>query len=135
MQRSAAYPIKKKVTEPQSVPFFPEEALTDSTMRVRSPSLFLLLSLFVSWALELQASVGGEIKPLNFPPHKEQQPDPDSTADGSNYKTAINSDIWAELRMLRDMVVEHRVELRNVEGRLMETERQADKQRLDLLLT
>lgn len=55
---SAAFPIKKKVTEPQSVPFFPEEALIDSTMRARSPSRFLLLSLFVSWPLELQASNG-----------------------------------------------------------------------------
>lgn len=132
---SAAFPIKKKVTEPQSVPFFPEEALIDSTMRARSPSRFLLLSLFVSWPLELQASVEWEIKPLDFPPDKEQQPEPDSTADGSKYKTTINSDIWAELRMLRDMVVEQRVELRNVEGRLMETETQADEQRLVLLLT
>ena len=107
---SAAFPIKKKVTEPQLIPFFPEEALVDSTLRARSPSQFLLLSRFV------RANVGGETKALDFPPDKEQQLDLDSTADGSNYKTTINLDIWAELRMLRDMVVEQKVELRKVEG-------------------
>ena len=79
-------------------------------MRARSPSQFLLLSRFA------RANVGGETKPLDFPPDKEQQLDLDSTADGSNYKTTINLDIWAELRMLRDMVVEQKVELRKVEG-------------------
>lgn len=37
--------------------------------------------------------------------------------------------------MLRDMVVEQKVELRNMEGRLRETEMQADEQKLDLVLT
>ncbi|XP_073348924.1 uncharacterized protein [Pagrus major] len=104
-------------------------------MRARLPLLFLLLSLFVSWALEVRASEGGETKPLDFPPNKEQQPDPDSTADRSNYKTTTDPDIWAELRTLRDMVVEQKVELRNVEVRLTETEMQADFTKSDLLLT
>lgn len=43
--------------------------------------------------------------------------------------------IWDELRHLRDMVVEQKVELKNIEGRLRETEVQADEQKMELLLT
>ncbi|KAG8011252.1 Tripartite motif-containing protein 35 [Nibea albiflora] len=68
-------------------------------------------------------------------PHDFQPLDPGTTADKSNYLTSTNPEIWEELRLLRDMVVKQNVELKNVEGRLAETETQADAQKLDLLLT
>ncbi|TKS76444.1 Multimerin-2 EMILIN-3 [Collichthys lucidus] len=83
-------------------------------MRAGVSLLFSLLCLFVSWALGVQDT------------HDFQPLDPDTTAD---------HEIWEELRMLRDMVVQQTVELKNVKGRLAETETQAVEQKLDLLLT
>ncbi|XP_019125280.1 cerebellin-2 [Larimichthys crocea] len=83
-------------------------------MRAGLSLLFLLLCLFVSWALGVQDT------------HDFQPLDPDTTAD---------REIWEELRMLRDMVVQQTVELKNMKGRLAETETQAVEQKLDLLLT
>lgn len=60
---------------------------------------------------------------------------PETIADQSNGQTNTGPDIWAEVRMLRDMVVEQKVELRNIEARLREAEVQADEQKMDLLLT
>lgn len=96
-------------------PFFLEEASLESTMRA---GLSLLLCLSVSCSLEVR----GETKPHDFLPYKKHPLDPDTTADQPN---DANADIWTEVRMLRDVV-----ELRNVE-----TERQVDEQKLDLVLT
>lgn len=85
----------------------------------------MLLCLLVSWALEVQASEGGETKPHDFLLNKKQPLDPDTTADQSNDQTSTNSDIRTEVRMLRDMSVEQKVELTNMEGRLREREMQA----------
>lgn len=59
----------------------------------------------------------------------------DITVEQSIKQTSTNPDIWTPIRLLRDMVVEQKVELRNMETRLGETEMQADEQKLDLLLT
>lgn len=95
----------------------------------------MLPCLLVLWALDVRANEGGETKHHNFLPHKNQPLDPNTTADQPNDQSSTNSDIWTELRMLRDMVVKQMVELRNVEVRLRETEMQADEQKLDLILT
>ena len=44
-------------------------------------------------------------------------------------------DIWAEVRALRDMVVELRVELRNMEARVKDSESQVDELKAELMLT
>ncbi|XP_028461807.1 tropomyosin alpha-1 chain-like [Perca flavescens] len=80
-------------------------------------------------------SEAGETKLHDFLPDKKQPLDPDTTADEAHDQTNTGPDIWMEVRMLRDMVVEQKVELRNMEARLRETEMQADDQKLDLLLT
>ncbi|XP_071333659.1 uncharacterized protein [Trachinotus anak] len=104
-------------------------------MRAGSSLLFLLLCFSVSWALEVQASEGGETKLHDFLPNKKQTLDPDTTADQVTDQSNTTPDIWAELRMLRDMVVEQKVELKNMEARLRETEMEADEQKMDLVLT
>ncbi|KAL7388304.1 hypothetical protein ABVT39_011038 [Epinephelus coioides] len=77
----------------------------------------------------VQASEGGETKLYDF------TLDPETTADQSSDQTNTGHDIWAEVRMLRDMVVEQKVELRKMETRLREAEVQAGEQKMDLLLT
>eukprot|EP00064_Thunnus_orientalis_P014134 superscaffoldBa00002419_g14175 len=96
--------------------------------------LILLLCLLVSWVLEMQASEDGETKLHDVLLDLKQSLNPDTTADQSINQTSTNPDIWTEMKLLRDMVVEQKVELRNVETRLRETEMQADEQKLDLLL-
>uniref|UniRef100_A0A665V5H8 C1q domain-containing protein n=1 Tax=Echeneis naucrates TaxID=173247 RepID=A0A665V5H8_ECHNA len=59
----------------------------------------------------------------------------DTTADQFADQGNTNSDIMDELTMLRDMVVGLKVELRNLETRLKETELQTDEHKLDLALT
>ena len=53
----------------------------------------------------------------------------------SNLNITGSSDIWAELKWLRDMVVEQRVELRILDSRLKETQSQVDKHKVELVLT
>ncbi|XP_051255755.1 cerebellin 17 [Dicentrarchus labrax] len=45
------------------------------------------------------------------------------------------SDIWAEVRALRDMVVELKVELRNMEARVKESESQVNELKTELMVT
>ncbi|XP_033931471.1 uncharacterized protein [Pseudochaenichthys georgianus] len=97
--------------------------------------LVLLPCLFVPTTLDVPASERVETKLLVFVTDKKQPLDPDTTAEGPNDQTNTGPDVWTELRMLRDMVVEQRVELRNMEARLSETEMHADEQKVDLLLT
>ncbi|XP_039638143.1 multimerin-2-like [Perca fluviatilis] len=104
-------------------------------MRAGLSLLGLLPCLLVSCVLSLRASEAGETKLHHFLPDKKQPLDPDTTADEAHDQTNTGPDIWTEVRMLRDMVVEQKVELRNMEARLRETEIQADDQKLDLLLT
>ncbi|XP_019947112.2 uncharacterized protein [Paralichthys olivaceus] len=80
----------------------------DSIMRAASLLLIASLCLLASWAFEVRASEGGD---------------------------QAKSDIWTEVRMLRQMVVQQQVELRNMEARLKEAEIQAGEQELDLLQT
>ena len=53
----------------------------------------------------------------------------------SNLETTVPPDIWDEVKQLRDMVVEQRVELRILDSRLKETENQVDKHKVELALT
>ncbi|CAK6962231.1 multimerin-2-like [Scomber scombrus] len=97
--------------------------------------LALLLFLLVSQVLEMQASEDRETKLHDVLLDLKQSLNPDTTTDQSIYQTSTDADIWAEIKLLRDMVVEQMVELRNMETRLSETEMQAHEQKSDLLLT
>lgn len=44
-------------------------------------------------------------------------------------------DIWAEMRALRDMVVELQVELRTMENRVMESDRKMEELKTELTVT
>ncbi|XP_067338994.1 uncharacterized protein [Channa argus] len=99
------------------------------------PMLFVLLCLLVPWGCVVRANEGGESQLVNFLENKMQTLDPDTRADQSTEQKNTTLDIWMELRMLRDMVVEQKVEMRHMEARLKETEMQADEQKVDLILT
>ncbi|XP_031177956.1 uncharacterized protein LOC116066189 [Sander lucioperca] len=135
MTSATYFAYKKKVTKPHSAPYFPEGASIAIRMRAGLYLLVLLPCLLISCVLSLQASEAEETKLHDFLPDKKQPLDPDTTADEPHDQTSTGPDIWTEVRMLRDMVVEQKVELRNMEARLREKEMQADDQKLDLLLT
>ncbi|XP_059181677.1 heavy metal-binding protein HIP-like [Centropristis striata] len=54
---------------------------------------------------------------------------------GEETTKQITPDIWAEVRALRDMVVELKVELRNVEATVKDSESQVDELKVELIVT
>nr|XP_033490117.1 uncharacterized protein LOC117261752 isoform X1 [Epinephelus lanceolatus] len=101
------------------------------TMRVVVGLLLLLLALCGSGA---QGKGGGlrqvgEIGQLETAPRDAAEESAESTTEQTT------PDIWAEVRALRDMVVELKVELRNMEARVKDSESQVNDLKAELMVT
>lgn len=130
---SAAYfTYKKTADKSHTLPLSLGLASISNTMRAESS---LLLCFLVLHALAVQASEGGENKLYDLLPNKNLPLQPDTEADQFTDLTDTKADIWTELRLLRNMVAEQSVELKNMKAKLRETETQVDEQKLDLLTT
>ncbi|KAL7389866.1 hypothetical protein ABVT39_011259 [Epinephelus coioides] len=101
-------------------------------MRVVVGLLLLLLALCGSGAQEEGGGLGqvGEISEF-------QETAPRDAAEESSKQTTEQTtpDIWAEVRALRDMVVELKVELRNMETRVKDSESQVNDLKAELMVT
>lgn len=101
-------------------------------MRVVPGLLLVLLGLCGSGA---QGEGGGlsEVGELS----EFQKTDPRDAVEESSEQTTEKTytDIWAEVRALRDMVVELKVEQKNMESRLMDSEIQVDELKAELIVT
>ncbi|XP_049448444.1 heavy metal-binding protein HIP-like isoform X1 [Epinephelus fuscoguttatus] len=101
-------------------------------MRVVVGLLLLLLALCGSGAQGEGGGLGqvGEISQF-------QETAPRDAAEESTKQTTEQTtpDIWAEVRALRDMVVELKVELRNMEARVKDSESQVNDLKAELMVT
>ncbi|XP_078028637.1 uncharacterized protein LOC144464688 isoform X1 [Epinephelus lanceolatus] len=101
-------------------------------MRVVDGLLLLLLALSGSGAQGEGGGLGqvGEISEF-------QETAPRDAAEESAESTTEQTtpDIWAEVRALRDMVVELKVELRNMEARVKDSESQVNDLKAELMVT
>ncbi|XP_078028639.1 uncharacterized protein LOC144464689 [Epinephelus lanceolatus] len=101
-------------------------------MRVVVGLLLLLLALCGSGAQGEGGGLGqvGEISEF-------QETAPRDAAEESTEQTTEQTtpDIWAEVRALRDMVVELKVELRNMEARVKDSESQVNDLKAELMVT
>ncbi|XP_049448190.1 heavy metal-binding protein HIP-like isoform X1 [Epinephelus fuscoguttatus] len=101
-------------------------------MRVVVGLLLLLLALCGSGAQGEGGGLGqvGEISQF-------QETAPRDAAEESTKQTTeqTTTDIWAEVRALRDMVVELKVELRNTEARVKDSESQVNDLKAELMVT
>ncbi|XP_078028636.1 uncharacterized protein LOC144458309 [Epinephelus lanceolatus] len=101
-------------------------------MRVVVGLLLLLLALSGSGAQGEGGGLGqvGEISEF-------QETAPRDVAEESSKQTTEQTtpDIWAEVRALRDMVVELKVELRNMEARVKDSESQVNDLKAELMVT
>nr|XP_046267453.1 uncharacterized protein LOC124071064 [Scatophagus argus] len=102
------------------------------SVRVVLGSLSLLLTLCGS-GVQAEGGGLGEVGELS----EFQKTTPRGAAEESTEQTAEQTtpDIWAEVRTLRDMVVELKVELGNLEARVEDSESQVDDLKAELLVT
>lgn len=100
---------------------------TDHFQKKMKTSLVFLLVLIFCYVCKAQKHSSDNIILLQAPNVESREEEaqtqrPDTEAEGGEQELVLQSDIWAELRNLRDMVVEQRVELGHLTDRVTAAE-------------
>lgn len=101
---------------------------------MKSPLVFLLVLILCYLCRAQTPNINNDISVQAAESEEEraQTLRPTTEAEGGQQAQELQSDIWAELRYLRDMVVEQKVELRHLTARVTAAESRVEEQNVEL---
>lgn len=96
---------------------------------MKSPLVFLLVLILCYLCRAQTPNINNDIsvQAVESEEERAQTLRPTTEAEGGQQAQELQSDIWAELRYLRDMVVEQKVELRHLTARVTAAESRVEE--------